>query len=161
MTHFEIERKFLIRPLADVSALSFCKMEQTYLLSEGETRRIRKTESLTGTEYFYTEKKRVTARRCVETERKITKEEYLLLWEQRDMMRQTIRKVRYYYPFGALCFEIDRYPFWKNQWVLEVELEAETQEITFPPDITVIREVTDEYAYKNAALALKIPKEDL
>ena len=36
---------------------------------------------------------------------------------------------------------------------MEIELRSETEPITFPDFIKVIKEVTDDEAYKNASLA--------
>ena len=48
---------------------------------------------------------------------------------------------------------MDLYPFWQDQAVLEVELEQEDDLISIPPELTVLREVTGDAAYKNAVLA--------
>ena len=50
-------------------------------------------------------------------------------------------------------FEIDVYPFWKDKAIVELELSDEHQPIVFPKELKVIKEVTDDPAYKNAALA--------
>ena len=75
--------------------------------------------------------------------------------------RSPVEKRRYYYPYAGLTFEIDVYLFWKRQCVMEVELEREDQAVSFPPDIEIIREVTGDKAYKNFALAAKVPEEIL
>ena len=71
-----------------------------------------------------------------------------------------MEKTRVCVPHGDHLLEIDIYPFWKKQAVLEVELESEDTPLTLPPYITVLREVTGEKAYKNRALAAHIPEED-
>jgi CYTH domain-containing protein len=50
-------------------------------------------------------------------------------------------------------FEIDVYPFWKDKAILEIELNDENTKISFPKEIKVIKEVTEDEAYKNASLA--------
>ena len=57
-------------------------------------------------------------------------------------------------------FEIDVYPFWKHQAIMEVELKDEGEAAPLPPDVTVLRELTGDRVYSNAALALSVPRED-
>ena len=52
------------------------------------------------------------------------------------------------------------YGFWEKQAILEVELDNENDEFELPPFIEVIREVTNDKAYRNYALSKKIPKEE-
>jgi CYTH domain-containing protein len=50
-------------------------------------------------------------------------------------------------------FEIDLFPFWSDRALCEVELSHEHAPVNLPPALKVIREVTDDAAYSNAALA--------
>ena len=68
-------------------------------------------------------------------------------------MLRPIRKTRYCLSENNLYFEIDIFPFWKDQAILEVELSDENQEIIFPKELEIIREVTDDENFKNIALA--------
>ena len=43
--------------------------------------------------------------------------------------------------------------------MLEIELEKEDTPVDFPPFLSCIREVTDDPAYKNQAMARQIPEE--
>ena len=70
-----------------------------------------------------------------------------------DPSRRPIRKTRYCLTFGKQYFEIDVYPFWQDKAILEIELSDESDQICFPDMIRVIKEVTDDPTYKNAALA--------
>ena len=79
---------------------------------------------------------------------------------RQDPARAPIQKTRICVPHESHLLEIDLYPFWKKQAVLEVELEAEDTPLSLPTYLTVLREVTGEKAYKNRALALRIPAED-
>ena len=159
----EIERKFLIvcpdtqqlRPLCS----AVYAMEQTYLRSApGVTARVRRRIG-EQEQFFHTEKERRSDRTCVERERQIDHAEYERLLLQRAEDALTIQKTRYCLPYDGFLFEIDVYPFWKNIAVMEVELTSEEQAFTLPPQITVLREVTDDYRMKNAALARHIPDE--
>ena len=64
-----------------------------------------------------------------------------------------IRKTRYCLTYESQYFEIDVYPFWNDRAILEIELSDENANIVFPEQIRVIKEVTDDDAYKNASLA--------
>ena len=54
---------------------------------------------------------------------------------------------------GNQYFEIDVYPFWSDQAIMEIELSDPNEEIRFPEIIRVIREVTEDERYKNSSLA--------
>ena len=159
----EIERKYLIA-YPDVAQLQpLCsavyEMEQTYLhAAPGVTARVRRRVG-EREQFFHTEKVRLSDRTAVEREREIGREEYERLLQTRDEKANTVRKTRYCLPYGGFLFEIDVYPFWKTVAVMEVELTSEEQVFSLPPQLTVIREVTDERRMKNAALARHIPNE--
>ncbi|MBR6088993.1 MAG: hypothetical protein IKP86_03605, partial [Anaerolineaceae bacterium] len=70
-----------------------------------------------------------------------------------DPEKRPIRKDRYCLADGNQYFEIDVYPFWKDQAVLEIELTDPEEEIRFPKFLKLIREVTEDENYRNAALA--------
>ena len=74
-------------------------------------------------------------------------------------MTETIRKTRYCLPEGPYTFEIDFYPFWPSYAVMEIELPREDAPFRFPDGITVVRELTGDRRFSNAALARQIPAE--
>ncbi len=157
----EIERKYLIRfpCLKDLEKHPGCRklnLKQLYLKHpSGHRLRIRQTEENGIISYFKTEKTDITCVTRVEIESAISEEEFNSLLPFADPERRPVIKTRYCLPYSGHCFEIDIYPFWKNQAVMEVELSAEDEEIRFPPDILIIREVSDEPEYRNSALARK------
>ena len=71
-----------------------------------------------------------------------------------DPQRRQIHKTRYCLTYDNQYFEIDVYPFWHDKAIMEIEVREEDTEIRFPDEIKVIREVTGEPEYKNAALAM-------
>ena len=159
----EIERKFLIAyPDVDaIAALPGCKVSritQTYLLTQdGSEARVRMRETDGCVLYVHTVKRAVSGITREETEAEITPEAYCALLAQADPSRRPVEKTRYALPFASLVWEIDVYPFWADRAIAEVELASETQAIAFPPQLTVLREVTDNPAYKNSALAKCLP----
>ena len=103
--------------------------------------------------YFQTVKRKVSDVKRVEIERRLSQAEYLKLLMEADTTRRQIRKTRYCLTYENQYFEIDLYPFWNDKAIAEIELSDENTSIVFPEQIKVIKEVTDDDAYKNAALA--------
>ncbi len=79
--------------------------------------------------------------------------EYLTCLMDADPSRHPIRKTRYCFLYDNRYFELDVYPFWDDRAILELELSSEDEEVVLPKELELIREVTDDDAYKNASLA--------
>ena len=84
---------------------------------------------------------------------RLTLREYENILGQADPARRELTKTRYCLPYQGQCFELDVYPCWDDQAILQIELTSPEAEICFPPEVEVIREVTDDPAYRSAALA--------
>lgn len=157
--HLEIERKFLIEApdpvwLAAWPGSSRAEIVQTYLTTaDGSEARVRRWRDETGTRLFHTVKRTVSALTREETEREISGEEYRALLKQADPARHPLSKTRWRLPWKGLVLEIDLYPFLAPQALLEVELPREDTQPELPPPLRIIREVTGDPAWKNAALA--------
>ncbi len=156
---FEIERKYLIE-YPDINWLESLKncqrieIIQTYLKSDvNEEVRVRQRGVDGNFIYFKTIKRKVTDLKRVEIEKRLSKDEYLTLLLEADTEKRQIRKTRYCLMYENQYFEIDVYPFWNDKAILEIELSDENAEISFPSEIKVIKEVTDDESYKNASLA--------
>lgn len=154
----EIERRFLIQypDTAKLEELGCKKVEirQDYLPNiNNKIRRIRKAVTEEGIKFYYTEKFRLSDTTRIEREKEITEDEYNELFDERAVGSHTINKTRYYYYEGDLCFEIDLYPEWKDQALVEVELPEENSPVKHPEWMKVIREVTGDRKYKNEYLA--------
>jgi CYTH domain-containing protein/predicted ATPase len=156
---FEIERKFLIEypDVAWLEAQPNCRrveIIQTYLLAAGgEERRVRQRGENGSFTYTLTTKRRVSDIKRVEVERRLTQREYLSLLLEADPSLHPVRKTRYCLTWEERYFEIDVYPFRKDRAILEIELSSEKEEVRFPPELQILREVTGEEAYTNRALA--------
>ena len=161
---FEIERKFLIA-MPDEAFLENCdrsEITQTYLRGEENiTERVRKRVYRDKCEYTHTVKRKLNDMRRVEDEREIDENTYSELLERADPARQPIRKTRCCFEHGGKLWELDVFPFWKNQAYLEIELTDEGETFLLPPGIRLLREVTDDPRYTNAALSLEIPNEEI
>ena len=156
---YEIERKYLIeypdiRWLESDPNCQRVEIIQTYLTSaDGEEVRVRQ-RGLDGS-YIYcqTTKRRVSGLKRIETERRLTQAEYLTLLMEADPTKRPIRKTRYCLSYENQYFEIDIYPFWTDKAIAEIELSDENAPVVFPKQLKLIREVTNDEAYKNASLA--------
>ena len=158
LSHFEIERKFLIK-CPDIEALEAdpcchrVELVQTYLTSAlGEEVRIRQRGEDGHFSYYKTVKIGEGVKR-IEAEERIDKRTYLSLMRDADPDRHPIYKTRYYYSYDGQSFEIDLYPSMPDEAIVEIELYREDQEVRLPASFTLIREVTGDPAYKNHTLA--------
>ncbi len=104
--------------------------------------------------YFKTIKRTVNDIKRVEIEKRLSKDEYLAELMNADTTKRQIRKTRYCLTYENQYFEIDVYPFWQDKAIMEIELSDENEEIKIPIFIRVIKEVTEDDAYKNALLAM-------
>ena len=109
--------------------------------------------------FFHTVKIDRSAITRLEQEEEITPEAYDAYLTRRDPMTETIRKTRYCLTEGPYTFEIDFYPFWPHCAVMEIELPREDAPFRFPDGITVVRELTGDRRFSNAALSRHIPAE--
>ena len=155
----ETRRKYLIR-YPDISELEQrpncerVEILQAYLRSEipGEMIRIRQ-RGREGHYLYYKTRKRMIDGKRIETEERLTKNEYLELLMQADPGYRPIRKQRYCLSENGLYYNIDIYPQWQDQALMEIELYGGEEKVDIPEGITVIREVTGEEEYTNPAIA--------
>ena len=152
------KRKFLVEmpDLAtlqeDYGALAL-DMMQTYLneVSPGVERRIRQQENGEDYLYFYTEKHFMPDGTKWDTERPISEKAYIRLLMESDSAMHSVRKRKYRFIYEGCRFELDVYPFCKDKAVLF--MYSSSADTPMPPEITVLREVTGDPAYKNRQLA--------
>ena len=162
----EIERKYIIakpdiEKLRGLEGFSESEIEQIYLRSEaGVTHRVRKRVFSGKTQFTETVKERIDRMSAVEREREISENEYISLAARIADGTVPIIKKRCTFDFCRQTFEIDLYPLWKRTAIMETELKSRDETAVIPDFITVIREVTGEKAYSNAAMSKNFPKED-
>ena len=161
---FEIERKFLIK-YPKKSFFDHCssksEITQTYLVKkdDGMNARVRKREYADRIEYTHTRKKHISDIRRIEEEFEIDEEQYNYLLKEADKKRNVIKKFRYCIENEGHVFEIDVFPFWDDRAVMEVELSNEDEKFKTPPEIEIIKEITQDKRYTNSSLAKAIPYE--
>lgn len=160
----EIERKYLIKKptdevLKNIEYISKANIFQVYLnekSGKGTERRVRQRGMKdTGYTYYYTEKKEVSAGTRVEVEKRITQNDFNNYLMDVDTSKHPIVKERYCFLYLDQYFELDIYPHTAYEAILEIELKSIGQEVKLPDFIEVIKEVTDDVAYKNNSLATK------
>ena len=154
---YEIERKFLIE-FPDISWLEKnCKkleIIQTYLnSSKDEEVRVRQRGADGSYIYTQTIKRNVNDITRVEIEKRLTKDEYINLLMNTDTSKRPIRKTRYCLIYKNQYFEIDIFPFWNDKAIVEIELNDEKEEIEFPKQLKLVKEVTNDKNYRNSELA--------
>ncbi|MBR6708411.1 MAG: hypothetical protein IKL84_01895, partial [Clostridia bacterium] len=159
--NLEIERKWLIvRPdpvlLAAQPKANAVQIIQTYLVAgqEASSRRVRAAQKADGSViYTQTVKHRIGSIIAEEDEREISRDEYTALLEQADPACRPIEKTRWRIPYQNHTLEIDLYPFWTEQAVLEIELPSPDTAVSLPDWLTVIREVSGDRTFSNHQLA--------
>ena len=162
---FEIERKFLIyypniKELENMENCTKVDISQTYLKTKDDRERRIRARGIDGDYLYYlTEKRKISNMKRIEIERKLTQNEYLILLMESDNKLHTIHKTRYCLSENNQYFEIDIYPEWKNQAIMEIELNDENENINTPEFIKIIKEVTNDDNYKNYQMSKEIPKE--
>ncbi|MBO4540264.1 MAG: hypothetical protein J5781_08280 [Clostridia bacterium] len=153
----EIEKKYLIA-YPDVTFLigrgaTVKEMEQTYLLCDEGSERVRSTTINGRTEYTHTVKKKIRGIIRKEDEERVSKDEYKRLLLRADPACVNIKKTRYVLDENGFRYEFDVFPFWKDKAFLEVELESEDQEVVLPDFVVVLEDVSEDKRYTNHALA--------
>ncbi|MBO7303973.1 MAG: hypothetical protein J6V09_01965 [Clostridia bacterium] len=162
----EIERKYIIsKPnfssLVKENEYHRSEIVQIYLSgAKNATHRIRKRSDLSHTVYTETVKVRIDGMSAYEDEREIFEQDFTALSAKIADGTRPIRKVRHTFRYGDLTFEIDEYPEWENTCIMEIELPTREKSFKIPDFINIIREVTGDGAYSNAAMSRAFPKED-
>ncbi|MEY3026904.1 MAG: hypothetical protein RLZZ238_1801 [Planctomycetota bacterium] len=163
----EIERVWVLRAAPTVPAsvaVEVWRIEQGYLAPESRDEaelarlgfpegRLRRIVEPSGAERFFHTVKSGSGIVRIEREREITREEFAAAWPHTAGRR--LSKVRRRASLGGLVWEIDEFDALPLVMV-EVELADEAQSFEMPEWIAplVVREVSEDPRYRNAALAL-------
>ena len=142
----EIERKFTIKELPDLTQFSYHVMEQGYL-NTAPVVRVRKEDD----NYYLTYKgKGLLARE--EYNLPLTEEAYYHLVEKSDGI--IIRKKRYLIPYEKYTIELDIFdePY-EKLIIAEVEFDSEEEAVAFQPPAWFDEDVTLDPRYHNSNLS--------
>ena len=165
-TQVEIERKYIIKTPSVETILGLdgsteSHILQIYLSSEkGVTHRIRRRTYQDKTLCYETKKIRIDGMSCTEIESEISPLQFASLSENIKDGPTPIDKVRYTFTYEGQLFEIDIYPEWQHTAIMETELATRETTVAFPPFIEIVREITGDKAYSNAAMSKSFPPED-
>ena len=145
----EVERKFRLRRLPDLSGTDADPIEQGYLAvgADGEVRLRRKGERTLLTV------KRGTGLSRGEAEVEVSREQFETLWPLTEGRR--LRKRRHVLPHDGLEIEVDVYEEeLEGLIVAEVEFDSEEQARDFEPPAWLGDEVTGDERFLNESLAV-------
>ncbi len=162
----EIERKYLLagapdeRWLRDRDAVPVA-IEQVYLrpTEAAPVRRVRRLVTADGAERFrYTEKRAVRGIVREERERDADAGEARALIGEADADLRPIRKTRWTFGYAGHNLELDVFDDPPGLVLLEVELERDDERVDLPPELAVVRDVSEDPAYLNVNLARRAPQ---
>ncbi len=160
----EIERVFLLRGMPTLPrAEDVLQIEQGYFDADAgavagvgaEEGRVRRTTDREGRRRHFLTRKRGNGLVREEVEREIDDAAFDRLWAATG--RRRIEKVRHRIPEADLVWEVDR--FEAPPIVLaEVELPSTDHPVSIPAWLEgwIIREVTEDPAYRNSAIAFRL-----
>ena len=145
----EIERKFCVQEMPNLTARSGVAIAQGYLAVDAAGTEIRVRRK--GGQYYQTVKTGMGIKR-IEVEMALTRAQFDILWPLTAGKR--IKKVRYELIEEKWTIELDVYRGrLKGLVIAEVEFESVAESARFVPPPWFGREVTDDARYKNANLA--------
>ena len=152
----EAERKFLVEIVGELPECREFEITQTYLKEkDGLEPRVRKRIENGQPFYFLTTKRFVSVNERVEIEREIPQEEYEALLAEANPAKHPIRKRRQCFEWDGRYLELDTFvepP--RPHHLLEIEHVSMDDEISFPPFLKVLKEVTDDPEWYNANIAV-------
>ena len=156
----EIERKYLIafpdvKRLEKMANCTKVDIIQTYLRTNDPCEEVRIRQRGTDGHYIYfkTHKRKVAQGKRVEVETRLSQAEYLQLLMEAEPACRQIQKTRYLLSANGMYYEIDIYPGVHDKAILEVELREDQDKVQIPKFLKVIKEVTDDEAFLNHAIA--------
>ena len=142
----EIERKFTVKDLPELSGYAYHIMEQGYLNTDPVVR-VRKEDDM----YYLTYKGKGLLSR-EEYNLPLNEEAYYHLVEKSDGI--IIRKKRYLIPYEKYTIELDVFdkPY-ETLMIAEVEFDTEEEAVTFQPPAWFDEDVTFDRRYHNSNLS--------
>ena len=153
------ERKFLIRR-PDAKALApYAPIEQvitqSYLIEkdDGILRRARKVQVNGNIGYYAIEKQRVSAVERIERERMLTQKEYVKILNEVDPEFGSVTKRRYCFRYEGQYMTVDTYACSPDLAILDVQVADSESPVHIPPELAIVREVTEEKQYEGPMIS--------
>ncbi len=151
----EIERRYLLKSLPELSFQHTLSLRQGYLARGGYEVRLRASQTASGCTSYVLCRKEGTGLSREEHEEPLTRGQFELLWPLTEGRR--LFKTRFLWSNGGgLNYEFDRFEgVLAPLVILEIELPYATYPLLLPPTIAahVEREITGEVPYLNSSLS--------
>lgn len=161
----EIERKFLLKAIPDITPIEKVKIDQFYFKNEeGVWERVRQWDSnINGKKWVHTIKTKISDCSNKEIEKDITKSEY---YKFRKMCKANksnskfIKKERWIYPDGDLYWEVDIFKDRCHILIAEIEIPSENYDLKIPEFISKksLLEVTGMKQFSNRSLSISVSR---
>ena len=82
-----------------------------------------------------------------------TGKEYIQYLMEGDISLHAVHKMKYRFNYEGHRFEIDVYPFSDERAIMRAAMPKDKDEIAIPPEVKILREDTNDPAYRNSQLA--------
>ncbi|MBQ0035982.1 MAG: AAA family ATPase [Firmicutes bacterium] len=127
---------------------------QHYLIStSGNERRIRMRDKNGSVVYYYSEASYISTNERIKKDRILSERQYNEYVSEIDKSLNKIDKIRHSFIYDNLFYKLDIFDFDDTKALLSVQLPEGIENVKIPSYIKVIKEVTDNNAYKNYYLA--------
>lgn len=153
----EPERKYIVEITDDIPNCVVSIITHTYLMSDPDSEiSLRKRETNGKFVYLLNTKVTQSDGEVIETERNITRNQYMSMLRQADHNRIAIEKVRRNFSWGGRYFKLDSYIQPANQLnILQIEGSSDHDSAAFPPFLTFVKDITGDSQYSNDSLSIK------
>jgi len=148
----EVDEQILSKVKAEAD-YSTVHILQNYLIStSGMERRIRKRDRNGSILYYYSEASVISTNERIKTDRILSERQYYEYMQDVDKSLNDIDKIRHSFIYDNHFFKLDIFDFDTTKGLLSVQL-PEDSEVKLPDYFKVVKEVTNNNAYKNYYLA--------
>lgn len=155
------QRKYLIQKpsleqLAQYTSFSVTHVMRTYLnqSDSGVERRILQVGQNGDFVYYYSERRALPNGEVVEQEEHIDEKNYLALLMDADTRFHPLGCKQISFIYHNQNFRIDLYPFSQDRAVMQIDLTTASPQAVLPDFLSVLRDVTDDPAYRSYAISL-------
>ena len=143
----------LLNTIKNEQNFSNAHIEQYYLTStNGIERRIRKRVRNGSELYSYSEAKVISSNERVKSDKILSSRQYYDYSNEIDHNLKAINKERYSFIKNGLFYKLDLFDFDTTKGMLSVQA-AEYEDVKLPEYVKVIKDVTNDFNYKNYYLA--------
>ena len=160
---YDIKRKFLAdfvdpHQIAKIPGVKKTEILQTYLHSDSPDSEIRLRMIKSGKHYNYIQivKQRIEEDAYIERERVINAKEYIALLRYEDLNMYSLYKARYTFNYKGQHTEVEYIANWSDKIMVKVKINDNQEELKFPEQIHITKEVTDDPNYKNRKISQEV-----